>query len=128
MKRLKVLVVDDDPGMRELVADILKTFRHSVVLAADFDPALDAIEHDTFDLLVTDHRMAQGVGSVLTSIAHQLRPALKVVGMSADEDFAFVQEQFLAAGAAGVIQKPFTITAFTALLASLFPESFPQRS
>jgi CheY-like chemotaxis protein len=49
-----ILVVDDDAGVRESVAEILQAEFCRVVPAADGQQALDALERQAFDLVLSD--------------------------------------------------------------------------
>jgi DNA-binding NtrC family response regulator len=53
----RILVADDEPSFRELLADILEGAGHEVVEARDGVEALAALEHGPFDLALTDQRM-----------------------------------------------------------------------
>ena len=53
----KVLLVDDDPAMLRLLGKWLKTAGYPVRTAADGQEALDAIESDCPDFLITDWEM-----------------------------------------------------------------------
>ena len=52
-----ILVVDDEPGIREMVRAALRYDGHSVVAAASGEEALGILKKDSFDLLVTDLSM-----------------------------------------------------------------------
>jgi len=50
----KILVIDDDPVIREILKDVLTAQGHVVTLAADLDAARDAVFHHGFDLIFLD--------------------------------------------------------------------------
>lgn len=52
-----VLVVDDDPGFRALVVDILAPAGYRLLQAADGEQALLALSRERVDLVLTDQRM-----------------------------------------------------------------------
>lgn len=54
-----ILVVEDDPDVRELLETILKEDGHTVVAAADGPAALDLLAHGTIrpDILLTDYNL-----------------------------------------------------------------------
>ena len=55
MKR--ILVVDDDPGLREALAAFLRQEGHGVDTAADGAEALARLDHERYDLILSDLRM-----------------------------------------------------------------------
>jgi DNA-binding NtrC family response regulator len=102
----RVLVVDDDPAIRRIVADRLRAAGHQVDTAADGRAALDKLQDDARDLMILDWKMPalDGFG-VLAALAGQPgRP--EVIMMTAhgsiDSAVRAVRE-----GAADFIVKPF---------------------
>ncbi len=55
--RRKVLVVDDEPGLQELIAEALSDAGYTVCTANDGIEALEAIERELPDLVLADVRM-----------------------------------------------------------------------
>ena len=62
----RVLVVDDEPNIRALIADALREFGYLVDTAADGAHALEAMHHATPDVIVLDLMMPRldGIGFV----------------------------------------------------------------
>src|SRR6478752_1107777 len=83
-RRMTVLVVDDEPDMREVVRRILQRRGFLVLDAGLPEPAMDlARDHiDTLDLLLTDVRMPAITGAELANRLRELRPDLPVLYMS----------------------------------------------
>ena len=50
----KILVVDDEPSIREIVSLYLKRSGYEVTTAADGQAAVDVLARQTFDLVVLD--------------------------------------------------------------------------
>jgi CheY-like chemotaxis protein len=78
-----VLVVEDEPAIREVVADLLQNEGYAVRQASDGLQAIDELEVDDVDLVLSDVRMPRLDGP---SLAHRLRGhghAVPVVLMSA---------------------------------------------
>ncbi len=110
----KVLVMDDDPDLREVMVEILDLLGHSAVVADDGAAALEiytaALAQDQgFDLVILDLTIPGGIGGKETCARLKaLDPAVKVVvssGYSTDPIMANYTEY----GFSGVISKPFTI-------------------
>ena len=49
-----ILIVDDDPGMRILLSNLLKRSGFGIATAADFDEMVGELEHRHFDLMLLD--------------------------------------------------------------------------
>ena len=62
---LRVLVVDDEPLVREVVAAYLDGDGHAVVQAANGHHALEAFSTQSFDLVITDRAMPEMSGDQL---------------------------------------------------------------
>ena len=65
MNQAQILVVDDDPGVRELVGDVLELEGYEVTIAVDGLDALSHIRKRKFDLYVLDINMPKIDGLVL---------------------------------------------------------------
>jgi DNA-binding NtrC family response regulator len=78
----RILVVDDEPSMRDLVALVLELDQHQVVTAGDGNAALSEIEKGVFDLVITDLVMPdlEGIETIMT--LRKMRPTLKLIAMS----------------------------------------------
>jgi two-component system, cell cycle sensor histidine kinase and response regulator CckA len=80
-----ILVVDDEAGVRVMTARMLSLCGYSVVSAQSGEEAL-AIAHEyaaPLDLLLTDVRMPGMTGPELVEALQKLRPAIRVMYMSA---------------------------------------------
>ena len=78
-----VLVVDDEKGQREILKTILESEGYDVGVASTGREALDAVEHGSFDLVVTDLKMPGMDGAELLRLIMRERPALSVVMITA---------------------------------------------
>src|SRR5436190_22424488 len=59
MPDTRVLVVDDERSMRELLAIMLRQAGHDVTVADGGTAAIEALNSDAFDLVITDLRMRE---------------------------------------------------------------------
>jgi signal transduction histidine kinase len=81
---LRVLLVDDDDMVRETTHEMLEALGHTVVEAVTPAAALRSLRGGrTFDLLVTDFSMPNMTGEQLARRAHELRPGLPVLIITA---------------------------------------------
>ena len=77
-----ILVVDDDPVMRESVCDILEIENYKVIEAGDGIDGLPIVKKEHVDLVITDILMPQVDGNELVFKLKKFRPDLKVIGMT----------------------------------------------
>ena len=108
--RRRVLVVEDDEGVRELVAKHLEEKGYEVVQASDAEQVLLRMSRDRepFDLVLSDIHLPglSGVELLRLLLTHSpLRPVIMITGDS-DESLA---RQALDNGAAGYLLKPFQL-------------------
>jgi PAS domain S-box-containing protein len=75
----KILVVDDEEDVRDLLADILSSFGHEVVTAKSGERAIELLEETDFQLLVTDLGMPDMSGGELAERAKQIRSGIPVI-------------------------------------------------
>ena len=74
-----LLVVDDEENVRVTTAAILEQEGYRVETASDGREALDKINHQKFDLVLTDLRMEDMDGSTLLNEIHTKHPSLVTV-------------------------------------------------
>ena len=79
-----ILVVEDQPRLREVLAVVLRGFGYNVIAASGAEEALRlaAEESGPIDLLLTDVVMPRTSGPLLAEQIRATRPAIKVVFMS----------------------------------------------
>jgi PAS domain S-box-containing protein len=78
-RTFRVLLVEDDPLIRESTRDLLAKAGHQVKVAAGGAEALLLLDKSDFDALVTDIGLPGMSGSDLAIRAHALKPGLAVV-------------------------------------------------
>jgi DNA-binding NtrC family response regulator len=78
-----VLLVEDDPAQRGLVADILASAGFTVRLAAGQREAVDALEDPALHLVLSDFKLADGDGLALLRDVRARRPELSFVLVTA---------------------------------------------
>lgn len=105
----RVLVVDDDPGVRHLIWTALRHHGFPVVTASNAADAAQRMGTETFSLLVTDHDMPRETGlELVRRVRERVGPNqhIPVIMISARDD----EQSLLEASDAGVwahVQKPF---------------------
>lgn len=78
-KPLRILVVDDDPHMRNVVTRLLTCEGHTVSQAGSGIEALAQAERESFDLMLTDHAMPGINGIELASLMRGVDPRQRVI-------------------------------------------------
>lgn len=58
MEHIKIMVVDDDPGIRDSLQTILESRQYTVITAADRTEGMDKIKAEKPDLLILDIMMS----------------------------------------------------------------------
>lgn len=102
----RILVVDDSELARRLVTDVLTREGHAVADAADGTQALDRLEAEPFDLVITDFMMPGMLGDELVRRMHQRWPELPVVVISSYTDSDLFRT-VRALPVARILNKPF---------------------
>ncbi|HOO47623.1 MAG TPA: response regulator, partial [Deltaproteobacteria bacterium] len=75
----KILVVDDEIGIRESLQKILEKEGYSVVTASNGEEAFKIIRKGDIDILVTDIRMAGMDGVELLKVSKSVSPFTEVI-------------------------------------------------
>src|SRR5437867_2055549 len=70
----RILIVDDDDGVRENLAELFQVVGYSVVTAGSAPEAMGKLAHHDVDLLLTDYRMPGPNGVELIDSARGLLP------------------------------------------------------
>ncbi len=82
---MHILLVDDDALTSEVIEDILKNLRHSVVVVRDADSAIQRLDSETFDVVITDYQMPGKSGLAVVEYASLKNvPAILVSGVGLD--------------------------------------------
>jgi len=113
----RALVVDDEPGMVELVTALLKETGWQVEVAATGRAALERVRAGRYDVIISDIRMPDGSGEDFYRVAVKDDPALarRFVFMTGDTANPAAW-QFLEESQVPILEKPFTAdTLFRAL-------------
>lgn len=104
---LRILVVDDDPILREFALVYLSTPTASVVTAEDGETGLRLLDEQTFDIVLTDLDMP-GISGFEFITTLRSRPAfahLPVIMVTSNDDVVSIDRAF-EAGATSFVTKP----------------------
>jgi PAS domain S-box-containing protein len=105
-----ILLVEDEPAVRELTRRSLAALGYNVITAASAEEALQQVREnsDPIDLLLTDVIMPGISGAVLATRLHEQFPKLPVLFMSGYTDDAIAHHGVLDQGT-HLINKPFRL-------------------
>jgi len=111
MGRARILVVDDERAVRDLISDALKIEGHDVLTASDGKEGLDLISQHRFDLVFCDLRMPEMDGQALYEEVQRDHPQIlkRIVFVTAQANSADYGP-FLRTTGIPVIEKPFTLS------------------
>ena len=119
--RETILMVEDDPALREVITVQLQLLGYRVVAVSSAQAALDVLHNgDRIELLLTDVILPGGMnGRELSRQAVQVRNGLPVVFMSGYSDDALIHNERLDEGLI-LLQKPFKQVQLASALKSAF--------
>ncbi len=112
----RILVVDDEEGLREFLAETLAGDGHSVETQEDGQAALEELARRSYDLLVTDLKMPRLDGLELLRRVKAEQPELEVLVLTAYGSVDSAVEA-MKLGAFDYLQKPLSSPAELRLLA-----------
>jgi signal transduction histidine kinase len=121
-----VLVVDDEPVVRMLVAEVLRDLGYTAIQAEDGATGLRQLESTSrIDLMVTDVGLPGGInGRQLADAARQRNPALKVLFITGFAEAAAIGTNALEPGMQ-VLTKPFALEALATRIKDLISTGDP---
>jgi two-component system cell cycle sensor histidine kinase/response regulator CckA len=104
-----VLVVEDDPGIRHLVMDILESFGYTVLTASTVEEGITVVEKsiDPVDLLISDVVLPGKQGTELVKLLKARYPEMPAMLISGYSDDRIPHSEILK-GNVHFLAKPFT--------------------
>lgn len=117
MKR--ILVIDDEPEIRELLKDKLERSGYEVVTACDGNEGVRLFRKDPTDLIITDIIMPQKEGVEVIQELHSEYPQLKIMAISGGGQHTSMQFCLKLAQSLGAVRtfnKPFKLSEVVAAI------------
>jgi CheY-like chemotaxis protein len=116
-----ILVVDDEPGIRDLLCIMLEAAGHATVQAADGIEAPKIIASQAIDVVITDLLMPERDGLEFITEVRKKFPDLKIIAMSggghiARDSYLRIAKNF---GAHALLEKPFSQATVLQLVESM---------
>jgi two-component system KDP operon response regulator KdpE len=119
----RILVVDDDENLRDVVSDALRRDSHDVETAADGREGLELFSGGLFDLVITDYAMPEMDGLALVrALRKQSSAPVLVLTVRGDER---EKVRLLDAGADDYVVKPFGVSELLARVRALLRRGSP---
>lgn len=115
---MKILIVEDEPALRELIQRSLEKERYVIEVVSDFDTALDKIEVYDYDCILLDIMLPGGSGLDLLAQLKKLRKKENIIIISAKDS---IEDKVLGLelGADDYLPKPFHLAELTARVKSV---------
>src|SRR5688572_1199651 len=101
----RILIAEDEEGVREFLVDALEAVGHEVTAAADGREAARLAEAHAFDVLLTDLRMSGLGGMALLRSLRKTQPELQIIVLTAYGTVETAVEA-MKLGAVDYLQKP----------------------
>jgi CheY-like chemotaxis protein len=116
--RKRLLIADDEPGIRELLSDILSAEGYSIETAASGDDAIARIREQRFDLALVDLLMPGSSGAdVARVIANESPQTIVVIVTGSDE--TTVENMLGGTKVDQVVTKPFEMDEILQVVSAL---------
>jgi len=119
--KASILVVDDEPGLREMLSILFRREGYDVTVSPGFETARDALKNapTPYGLVLTDLMMPDGSGLDVLSLAKERSDETEVIVMTAHGALETAIEA-MKRGAYDFITKPFATTELRALVKKAF--------
>ena len=105
----RILVVDDQEDVAELVQAVLRDAGHAAKAVFSGRAAVDQLKRTVYDLVVCDVRMPEVDGRAVSRVIAQLAPPRPVVLFMTGYGDSPIESEFLQTTAAVVLAKPLGI-------------------
>lgn len=106
MNAEKILVVDDDSNLLEVIKMSLESENYEVIATAEEEQALEAVKEQTFDLSIIDLQLTNMNGISLMESVHQISPDVPVIILTAYGSIESAVDA-MKKGAYSYLSKPF---------------------
>ncbi|MFQ5840687.1 MAG: GAF domain-containing protein, partial [Candidatus Methylomirabilales bacterium] len=123
-RRLDILVVDDEPPVREAITAYLTGDGHRVETASNGSEGLEKFRAGWFDVVVTDKGMPEMAGDQLAAAIKRVAPDAPVILLTGFGDLMIASGE-TPAGVDIIVGKPVALAALRQALAKVTAEKIP---
>jgi len=125
----RVLIVDDEPHVTIILSESLAKANKGYIIetASNGQEALDKIQQQTYDLVLTDYKMPQMDGLELATSIHHVSPETQVVLMTA-YGTQQLRDRTTHLQLAGYLDKPFTAAQIREVVERILERTHPTQS
>ena len=118
VKKKRILIVDDDPGMCETLADVLEDKGYIVGTAQDGRTAIEKMKEGQYDIIFIDIMMPGMNGVETLQGIKAVNPDATTIIMTGHSQLEGLVSEALWAGVDGVLYKPFDVEAVLKIIES----------
>lgn len=110
MRKIRILIVDDEPEILSLTSEVLMLRGYEIITAKDGKSAFDIFskDRDKIDLIITDIIMPNMDGKMLMESIHKIKPEMKFLFVSGYSE-NILGKKGISVNDDIFIQKPWTI-------------------
>ena len=112
----RILIVDDEDGVRSAIKLLLRFDGHTVETACDGEEAVAKSARQSFDVVITDYCMPGMSGGEVAAAIKQQHPRLPIILLTA------FPPEVLPRGVDLLMNKPFLLETLRAALAKVLPD------
>lgn len=110
MSKKKILVIDDEDFIRELVKDFLEMEDIQCDGAETAEQALELIAQHPYNLILLDRNLGKSKAEETIAKIHEIDKKLPIIILTGDADCG--EDYLQKIGANGIVFKPFQVTDF----------------
>ncbi len=114
-RSLRVLVVEDEPMIRQMLTTYLTSYGHTAEVATNGTEGLEKFRTSQFDVVVTDRAMPEMGGDQLAAAIKEIMPKVPIIMLTGFGDLMNAVDE-KPAGVDMILSKPVGLTEFRAAL------------
>lgn len=109
-----ILIVDDEQGMREVLAEDLTYEGYKIHTAHSGKSAIEVFKNNQFNIVISDLKMPDGDGRFLLSEVRKINPEIPFIIVSGFLEN--IEEELRSLGVTHILRKPYKMTELMKLI------------